>query len=172
MSSDTKLQQQIKIEDLSLQQLNSLKEQFDDDISNLTNLYSKLKRAQSSFIECNSCLSTIEPNLVPGSSADSSPSSPSISTEQKVLVPLTNSLYVRGSLKNEDKVLVDVGTGYFVEKNLAAAKVFYNKKIEYIQQNSDKLLANITEKQKNLKALVEIMQQKAIASAQAASTSK
>ncbi|OMJ07582.1 Prefoldin subunit 5 [Smittium culicis] len=168
MSTDTKLQQQIKIEDLSLQQLNSLKEQFDDDISNLTNLYSKLKRAQSSFIECNSCLSTIEPNLIPDSKSDSS----SLSTEQKVLVPLTNSLYVRGTLKNEDKVLVDVGTGYFVEKNLAAAKVFYNKKIEYIQQNSDKLLANITEKQKNLKALVEIMQQKAIASAQAASASK
>jgi len=33
-----------------------------------------------------------------------------------VLVPLTPSLYVPGKLKNVGSVLVDVGTGYFVEK--------------------------------------------------------
>jgi hypothetical protein len=33
-----------------------------------------------------------------------------------VLVPLTNSLYVRGELANSDSVLVDVGTGFLVEK--------------------------------------------------------
>jgi prefoldin subunit 5 len=31
-------------------------------------------------------------------------------------VPLTNSLYVRGKLSNPDRVLVDVGTGFYVEK--------------------------------------------------------
>jgi len=33
-----------------------------------------------------------------------------------VLVPLTPSLYVPGKLKNVGSVLVDVGTGYFIEK--------------------------------------------------------
>ena len=32
-----------------------------------------------------------------------------------MLVPLTASLYVPGKLDDADKVLVDVGTGYFVE---------------------------------------------------------
>lgn len=32
-----------------------------------------------------------------------------------MLVPLTASLYVRGTLDDADKVLVDVGTGYFIE---------------------------------------------------------
>lgn len=36
--------------------------------------------------------------------------------EKSVLVPLTNSLYVRGELANSDAVLVDVGTGFLVEK--------------------------------------------------------
>lgn len=33
-----------------------------------------------------------------------------------MLVPLTPSLYVPGKLKNVGSVLVDVGTGYFIEK--------------------------------------------------------
>lgn len=32
-----------------------------------------------------------------------------------MLVPLTASLYVPGTLDDADKVLVDVGTGYFIE---------------------------------------------------------
>lgn len=34
---------------------------------------------------------------------------------KKILVPLTASLYVPGSLDDAEKVLVDVGTGYFIE---------------------------------------------------------
>ena len=33
-----------------------------------------------------------------------------------VLVPLTTSLYVRGQLADPDRVIVDVGTGFYVEK--------------------------------------------------------
>ena len=33
-----------------------------------------------------------------------------------ILVPLTSSLYVKGSLADREKVLVDVGTGFYVEK--------------------------------------------------------
>jgi hypothetical protein len=31
-------------------------------------------------------------------------------------VPLTNSLYVKGKLADPDRVIVDVGTGFYVEK--------------------------------------------------------
>ena len=33
-----------------------------------------------------------------------------------ILVPLTSSLYVKGRLTDRGKVLVDVGTGFYVEK--------------------------------------------------------
>ena len=35
---------------------------------------------------------------------------------KKILVPLTNSLYVGGTLNDPDHVIVDVGTGFYVEK--------------------------------------------------------
>jgi prefoldin alpha subunit len=36
--------------------------------------------------------------------------------DKKVLIPLTSSLYVPGRIKDTENVLVDIGTGYFVEK--------------------------------------------------------
>lgn len=33
-----------------------------------------------------------------------------------ILVPLTSSLYVPGTLADPDNVIVDVGTGFYVEK--------------------------------------------------------
>jgi prefoldin alpha subunit len=33
-----------------------------------------------------------------------------------ILVPLTSSLYVPGTMTMTDKVIVDVGTGFYVEK--------------------------------------------------------
>lgn len=37
-------------------------------------------------------------------------------TDKKILIPLTSSLYIPGRIKDTENVLVDVGTGYFVEK--------------------------------------------------------
>lgn len=39
-----------------------------------------------------------------------------VTDSNEVLVPLTNSLYVRGELTNTETVLVDIGTGFLVEK--------------------------------------------------------
>lgn len=36
--------------------------------------------------------------------------------ESEILVPLTSSLYVKGKMADREKVLVDVGTGFYVEK--------------------------------------------------------
>lgn len=35
---------------------------------------------------------------------------------KEILVPLTTSLYVPGTLADKNKVIVDVGTGFYVEK--------------------------------------------------------
>lgn len=47
-------------------------------------------------------------------------------TDKKILIPLTSSLYVPGRIKDTDNVLVDVGTGYFVEK----VRAFFQKTVE------------------------------------------
>ena len=50
-----------------------------------------------------------------------------------MLVPLTSSLYVPGMLDDANKVLVDVGTGYFIEVvflvslNITSFILYYRK---------------------------------------------
>lgn len=39
-----------------------------------------------------------------------------VEIEKPILVPLTSSLYVPGTLADMDNVIVDVGTGFYVEK--------------------------------------------------------
>ncbi|CAA0821600.1 Probable prefoldin subunit 5 [Striga hermonthica] len=59
---------------------------------------------------------------------------------KKMLVPLTASLYVPGMLDESEKVLVDVGTGYFIEKNMTEGKDYCQRKISLLQSNYDQLL--------------------------------
>jgi prefoldin alpha subunit len=46
-----------------------------------------------------------------------------------MLIPLTSSLYVPGQVKDIEKVIIDVGTGYYVEK--VFNKNLTNKNIKY-----------------------------------------
>lgn len=41
---------------------------------------------------------------------------------KEILVPLTGSMYVPGKIADPGKVMVDIGTGYYVEKDVDAAK--------------------------------------------------
>ena len=75
-----------------------------------------------------------------------------------VLVPLTQSLYVPGRLADTRKVLVDIGTGYYVEKTVEKAKQFMDRKVKFLEQNTNSLGELIGTKQKNLKAVVQVMQ--------------
>lgn len=44
--------------------------------------------------------------------------------DKRIMVPLTSSLYVPGQLSNIETVLVEVGTGYYVEKKIPDARTF------------------------------------------------
>ncbi len=51
------------------------------------------------------------------------PGPPSLHAGQPVLLPLTESLYVSGTLESVDTVLLEIGTGYYVEVRGAAGPV-------------------------------------------------
>ncbi|CAG8442624.1 3352_t:CDS:2 [Funneliformis caledonium] len=63
-----------------------------------------------------------------------------------------------GELVDTDKVIVDVGTGYYIEKGLDDALKFYAEKVEFVKNNSETLQQTITSKQNNLKMTIEVIQ--------------
>jgi|TARA_B100001113_G_C21041836_1_gene592706 prefoldin alpha subunit len=67
-----------------------------------------------------------------------------------MLVPVTEGLYVPGKVGATDKVLVDIGTGYFVEKTPKGAEDYCKKKVLEMQANMEKIMGVARMKQKQL----------------------
>jgi len=135
---------QLDIGKLPLEQLSQLREQLIDENQLLTNSYQQLQVATKRFEESREALKSIVPENV----------------GTPVMVPITQSLYVRGSLANADSVMVDVGTGYYVEKTVGLAEDYLTRKVKWCQENSGRLEVNILDKRKNVDAVTTVMQMK------------
>ena len=85
-----------------------------------------------------------------------------------MLVPLTDALFAPGRVANVKEVIVDLGTGYYAGKTVDGAKELLDRKIEYLERNTDALQQQIQSKQENLRAVVSTMQGKIAAQKQAA----
>jgi prefoldin alpha subunit len=125
-----------------VQQLSQVKKQLDEETQHLTNSYAQLRSAQSKFRDCIA-------SIVAGV-ADSVADKP-------LLVPLTSSLYVPGTLASTDTVLVDVGTGFYVEKTTEQARKFYEAKTQELGRNVKDLEAIVNGKNQNLSMIEEGM---------------
>ena len=82
-------------------------------------------------------------------------------------MPLTSSLYVPGKLADEKHVLVDIGTGFYVEKTTSDAQKFYSGKIEELGKNIKDLENIVNGKANNLRVVEEVLRQKMLTSQQA-----
>ncbi|KAI5477019.1 hypothetical protein MNV49_006977 [Pseudohyphozyma bogoriensis] len=152
MSQSSAPQGQVSLEDLSLQQLDQVGKQLDDELKHLTNAFASLKAAQAKFTACIESLDAVKP----------------ANKDKKILIPLTSSLYVPGKLKDTENVLVDVGTGYYVEKPTKAAKTLYNGKILTLKSNISASLSFSSVAWHNARAVQEMMRIKQAQAMQAA----
>lgn len=71
----------------------------------------------------------------------------------QILVPLTGSMYVPGNIINNDKFIVDIGTGYCVEKNQKAALDYFKRKVQFLDEQIEKYVRLIQEAIKQRKIL-------------------
>jgi prefoldin alpha subunit len=56
-----------------------------------------------------------------------------------ILVPLNQSLYVPGKVVDPSKVLVELGTGYYCEKDTAAAKLLIDRKLQLLSKSIESI---------------------------------
>uniref|UniRef100_A0A3B3Y4J4 Prefoldin subunit 5 n=2 Tax=Poecilia mexicana TaxID=48701 RepID=A0A3B3Y4J4_9TELE len=131
----------VNLTDLSLPQLEGLKGQLDQEVEFLTSSISQLKIAQNKFVEAKDSLTVLNPN----------------NKGKELLVPLTSSMYVPGTLNDVEHVLVDVGTGYYVEKNVEESKTFFKRKIDFLTKQIEKIQPALQEKHAMKQAVIEVM---------------
>ena len=134
----------INISKLSIQQLDQLKTQLTQEINVLQESLSRLKMVQQSFVSSEQSLDQMKP----------------IEENKEILVPLTGSLYVPGKLISNDKVLVDIGTGYYVHKPIDDAKKYFEKKIQFLTKQMEQIQPILQQKVVARDEVVEILQYK------------
>ncbi|KAK9472469.1 Prefoldin [Dipodascopsis tothii] len=147
---DKAAQKTIDLTALSAPQLSEVKNQLEQEVDHLSQSFSKLRQAQTKFKEC---IGTVQTTF-----KDENDGRP-------LLVPLTNSLYVPGTMADVQTVLVDVGTGYYVEKSPADAMAFYGAKVNTLQKNLTDLENIVNTKLGNLKVVEDVLRQKVMSSA-------
>lgn len=130
----------IDISQITPEQRQAIRSQLEEELKVLSNGFSQLKGSQMTFYSCLNSLKTL---------SSDTPLSPQ-SQPRNMLIPLTSSLYVPAEILDSSKVIVDVGTGYFVEKKIPDACEYYADKIEYLKSNLEQLQAAIQEKRSNL----------------------
>lgn len=127
-------------------QLLDVRKQLELELKQFTTMFGQLKLAQSRFQSCVESVDAIRPE----------------NQNKTSLIPLTASLYVPGKLSDPEKVIVDIGTGYYVEKSRPAARKLYQEKIAYVVKNMEQLKDTIHKKQDNMRVVTELLQMKVI----------
>lgn len=135
----------VDVHTLSGPQLAEVQQQLTQEIQHLTGSFQKLQQAQLKFNECKATVKVV-----------SSPEN----EDKELLVPLTSSLYVPGRIVDCNKVMVDVGTGYFVEKTSKDAIEFFEKKTQTLQENLVDLEKIVSQKSSNLRVIEDTLKQK------------
>lgn len=115
-------QRKIDLSQLEPQQLAEIRQSTEQEIEHFTQSLQALQTAQSKLQDCIRTIENME-------GLDS----------KELLVPMTSSLYLPGAVKDKGQYLVDIGTGYFVEKSGKDAKIVYDKKLTKLNDDSKKL---------------------------------
>ncbi|MBW0479954.1 hypothetical protein O181_019669 [Austropuccinia psidii MF-1] len=131
---------QVNVQDLDAEQLGNVKEQLDQELLHLTSSYGQLRGAMAKFTTGIEAIDVLN------------------SKQDPILVPLTASLYVPGKLQDPSRVMVDVGTGYFIEQPTASARRCLNQKVLNLSVNLEQLQTTIETKQEHLGLVRELIQ--------------
>lgn len=66
-------------------------------------------------------------------------------------------MYVPGHIQDTEKVVIDIGTGYYVEKDLDSAKDYFKRKVEFVSEQIEKIDILGYEKSQIRDAICEVM---------------
>jgi prefoldin alpha subunit len=131
----------IDLDSMSLDQLDQVKQQEENRLNALTSRYSQLRQAAVRLQASHSAVLELK------SSMDGN----------QVMVPLTESLYVPGKIVDPTTLLVEIGTGFYVDKDTCE---FLQRKLAIVDANSDNITTVIQGTQENISSVNIAMQGK------------
>ncbi|KAK6454111.1 subunit of tubulin prefoldin [Scheffersomyces xylosifermentans] len=135
----------VDLNSLAPQQLVDFRKSIDQEINHFTQSLQALQTAQTKLKECITSIDNLES-----------------SKSDDLLIPLTSSLYLPGKSLKKNEFLVDIGTGYFVEKSAKDAKQVYEFKINKLNDDAKKLKDILVQKNEILNSVNLVLRKKMI----------
>lgn len=150
-------QKVIKLEQIGLEQLLQLKEQLTQDLNMFLNSYNGLQALIQKFEYSRAIIK----EMIKDENKDS-----------EMLMQITNYLYIPGQIKENKKFLIEIGTGYYAEYEGEKAIAYYDRKVDFTKQSSDKAKKEMDDKREFIGKVNVMIQKKALEkqAAQSAST--
>jgi prefoldin alpha subunit len=134
----------INLDQMSLEELNQMRQQEESRLQAFSGRYSQLRAAAARLNASQMAVSELSP----------------ASEGKEVMVPLTESVYVPGKIRDPNKLLVEVGTGFFVEKSSKDTNAFLDRKLKLCDANSDNVTKYMQVTQQNIESIQVTMQGK------------
>ncbi len=143
---------------LNYYELTEVKKTLETEINVLSNSFDQLRLAATKFAAGKEKLTVFTPEA----------------KNKEILVPLTTSVFIPGTLENVDRVMFEVGVGYFVEESIPKATAFFDRKIEDLKKNMtylSKIIENKSKQREDVllclqEIIIKLQQQQAQAQAQ------
>jgi prefoldin alpha subunit len=129
---------------MSLDQLNQLREQQESQLQALTSRFAQLRGAAARLQASDQAVLELGPS----------------SESKEVMVPLTSSLYVPAKILDPNKLLVELGTGFYAQKTVKECSAFLQRKLRLVDQNSENITVAIQNARQNLESINTAMQGK------------
>lgn len=142
----------IQLDSMSLEELHRLQQEEEGRMQALSGRYAALRQALARIQRGSAALTDLA-SASGGSSKNEA---------KEVMVPLTESVYVAGKIKDGNKLLVELGTGYYAEKTQKEALAFLERKERIVEMNLDNLQNAIRATGQNVEAIRITMQGKVL----------
>jgi prefoldin alpha subunit len=145
MAGESSNNNAIDLDSMSLEQLNQLKTQEENRLQALAERYSQLRHAAGRISASAKAVNELQAPDTDG---------------RDVLVPLTESVYVPGKIRDPNNLLVELGTGYYCEKSGADTVAFLERKQRLVDANSANITKAVQATRQNIEAVTTTMQGK------------
>ena len=127
---------EVPLEKLSIEQLNYVGRQIEQEISNYSSSYSSLRIAYNKFLDNKEYINDLKTYQ-----------------DKEILVPMTSSLYIPGKYSDVNRLMVEIGANFYVETTIEKAEKFCDRKLEFIKKNMDNIDELIKNKNEQMNAV-------------------
>ncbi|EDW85047.1 uncharacterized protein Dwil_GK12815 [Drosophila willistoni] len=143
-SNESAKAEMIDLTKLSPDQLMQIKQEFEQEMTNIQDSLSTLHGCKAKYAGSKEALEAFQPEW----------------QNRQILVPLTSSMYVPGRVKDLNNFIIDIGTGYYIEKDLEGSKDYFKRRVEYVQEQIEKIEKIHLQKTRFLNSVIGVLEMK------------